>query len=92
MSGVEGSVTTEVAFDLLVDSSTENLFEEESDQGNEESINDEESIDQAVQRVPASFEIREKILTCTVCGARASADINKVLFCSNAHNHPLMEV
>ena len=41
--------------------------------------------------VPATFEIVGRILTCTVCGTRASKDVSQNLFCSNLHNHPLLE-
>ena len=41
--------------------------------------------------VPATFEMVGRILTCTVCGTRASADINRNVFCPNEHNHPLLK-
>ena len=41
--------------------------------------------------VPATFEMSGRFLVCAVCGTRASKDINQNLFCSNLHNHPLLE-
>lgn len=55
----------------------------------EESPTDSEELSPAV--VPATFEMSGRFLVCAVCGTRASKDVNQNLFCSNEHNHPLLE-
>ncbi|EKU98032.1 hypothetical protein Lepto7375DRAFT_7291 [Leptolyngbya sp. PCC 7375] len=62
---------------------------EQSVTASDESPTDSDKPSPAV--VPATFEMVGRFLTCTVCGTRASADIDRKLFCFNLHNHPLME-
>lgn len=43
-----------------------------------------------VQLQPAEFAREGRQMVCTVCGTEARLNLDRELFCPNAHNHPLL--
>lgn len=43
------------------------------------------------QLQPAKFAVEGRRTICTVCGTEARLDLDRKLYCPNAHNHPPLE-